>query len=64
MPKKTEDRSESSRRDFLKLAVTAAPAAAVAAATGGKAEAAVEAPSSLGMQKTEHVRKYLDSARF
>ncbi|MEM1419711.1 MAG: twin-arginine translocation signal domain-containing protein [Pseudomonadota bacterium] len=64
MPKKTEDRSERSRRDFLKLAVTAAPAAAAAAATGGEAEASVEAPSSLGMQKTEHVRKYLDSARF
>lgn len=64
MDKKRDSTAESSRRDFLKLAVTAAPAAAAVAATGGQARAAVDAPSSLGLQKTEHVKKYLDSARF
>ncbi len=53
-----------SRRDFLKMAGTTAPAAAIAlAASGGEAEAA-EPESALGMQKTEHVKKYLESARF
>lgn len=60
-----KDGSTPSRRDFLKLAATVAPGAALAAASGGQAAAAgVEAPSSLGLQKTEHVKKYLDSARF
>lgn len=54
-----------SRRDFLKLASAAPAAAAAAVASGGAASAAVEQPeSSLGLRKTEHVRKYLDSARF
>ncbi|MGF1500923.1 MAG: twin-arginine translocation pathway signal protein [Paracoccaceae bacterium] len=54
-----------SRRDFLKLATTAAPAAAVAAVAGGTAEEASAAqPTALGLRKTEHVRKYLESARF
>ena len=42
---------------------TAAPAVAVATVAGTETAEAVEAPSS-GLQKTEHVRKYLDSARF
>ncbi|MEO1293573.1 MAG: twin-arginine translocation signal domain-containing protein [Pseudomonadota bacterium] len=63
MQKKTEG-MESSRRDFLKMTLTAAPAAAAVAVTGTTAQAAVEAPTSLGLQKTEHVKKYLDSARF
>lgn len=54
----------STRRDFLKLAATGAPAAAAAAVVGSAAEAAVEEPTSLGLKKTEHVKKYLDSARF
>lgn len=59
----TPDRA--SRRDFLKLAAAGAPVAAVAAATGGAATAQpVEAPSALGLRKTEHVQKYLNSARF
>ncbi|MEL6978652.1 MAG: hypothetical protein AAGM38_08255 [Pseudomonadota bacterium] len=61
--KKPSDRS-ASRRDFLKLAAAGAPAAAVAAAAGGATAAPVEAPSALGMRKTEHVEKYLKSARF
>lgn len=51
-----------SRRDVLKLVAAGAPAAATFAIAGG-AEAA-EPPTSLGLRKTEHVRKYLESARF
>lgn len=63
MTKKTEDGS--SRRDFLKLAATSAPLAAVAVATtGGEAQAAAPDLSSDKMQDTAHTRAYLDSARF
>ena len=52
----------SSRRDFLKLGVAAAPAAALAAtATDVAAE---EAPQGSGLRDTEHTRAYLASARF
>ncbi|MFA3916555.1 twin-arginine translocation pathway signal protein [Ruegeria hyattellae] len=53
-----------SRRDFLKLATTAAPIAAVAVATGAQAEAAEPDPSKETMQDTAHTRAYFDSARF
>jgi hypothetical protein len=60
----SEDKAPASRRDFLKLATVAAPVAAAAAVTGsGTAEAAV-ATDTEGYRKTEHVQKYLDSARF
>ena len=60
----SEDKAAASRRDFLKLATVAAPAAAAAAVTGtGTAEAAVP-ESAGGYRRTEHVEKYLDSARF
>ncbi len=63
MSKKTE--GEASRRDFLKLAGTVAPAAAVAVAAGGKgAEAAEPDLASNKMQDTAHTRAYLDSTRF
>jgi anaerobic selenocysteine-containing dehydrogenase len=55
-----------SRRDFLKLAGTAAPAALAAAAAGGSANAE-PAPVDLSsdrIQDTAHTRAYLDSARF
>lgn len=52
------------RRGFLKLAGTSAPAAVAALAVGTEKAAAEEAPSSMGLQKTEHVKKYLASARF
>ncbi|MDW4497642.1 twin-arginine translocation signal domain-containing protein [Sulfitobacter sp. D35] len=58
---------QSSRRDFLKLAGTAAPAAVAAVATGQAAQAAepqVADPSSDRMQDTAHTRAYIDSARF
>ncbi|WP_136441727.1 twin-arginine translocation pathway signal protein [Pacificoceanicola onchidii] len=53
-----------SRRDFLKIAGTTAPLAAVAVATGTEAEAAEPDLSSDKMQDTAHTRAYLDSARF
>lgn len=52
-----------SRRDFLKLAGTAAPAAAVTlAATTAEAEP-VDLTSEK-MQDTAHTRAYLESAKF
>ena len=54
-----------SRRDFLKLAGTTAPAAAVALAAGSAAaEPNPVDPTSDKMQDTAHTRAYLDSARF
>jgi len=55
-----------SRRDFLKLAGTAAPAT-IALAAGGATQAAAAQPvdlSSQTMQDTEHTRAYLKSTRF
>lgn len=53
-----------SRRDFLKLAGTAAPAAVAAASLSDKAEAAHEPVDETRIQDTAHTRAYLDSARF
>lgn len=54
-----------SRRDFLRLAATGAPVAAVATAlTGTSAEAAEPDLASQRMQDTAHTRAYYDSARF
>lgn len=54
-----------SRRDFLKLAGTAAPAAVAAvAASSGTAEASETLVDDGRMQDTAHTRAYLDSARF
>ncbi len=53
-----------SRRDFLKLAGTSAPAAVAAVAVGTGEAAADEAQSGSGLKKTDHVKKYLASARF
>ncbi len=57
-------KEEASRRDFLKLAGTAAPAVAVVAASGGAAEAAEPDLTREEMQDTLHTRAYYDSARF
>lgn len=63
MSKKTE--GAASRRDFLKLAGTAAPAAVAAVAVGTTgAEAAEPDLSSDKMQDTAHTRAYLESTRF
>ena len=61
---KDEQKKGASRRDFLKLAGSSAPVAAVALATGTTQAAAEEAPTSMGVTKTEHVKQYLDTARF
>lgn len=54
-----------SRRDFLKFAGTAAPAAAVAVATSGSTVEAGEPDlTSEKMQDTAHTRAYYASARF
>ncbi|RNF34576.1 twin-arginine translocation signal domain-containing protein [Paracoccus methylarcula] len=54
-----------SRRDFLKLAGTTAPIAAVATLAGGTEAEANEADlSSDRMQDTAHTRAYYNSARF
>ena len=60
MTKKTEG---TNRRDFLKLAGTSAPAAAVAL-TATTSQAAAVDPTSEKMQDTAHTRAYLDSAKF
>jgi len=59
-----EEKTTPSRRDFLKLAGTGAPAAAAALAISGTEAEAVEAETSSGLRKTEHVKKYLETARF
>lgn len=61
MTQKTEG---ASRRDFLKLAGTAAPVVALATVSGTAAEAAEPDLASNKMQDTAHTRAYLDSARF
>jgi len=61
----TKEKDGASRRDFLKLAGTSAPVAAVALASGATAaDAAPVDPTSEKMQDTAHTRAYLDSARF
>ncbi|MAQ85551.1 twin-arginine translocation signal domain-containing protein [Psychromarinibacter halotolerans] len=61
-----KDEPQKSRRDFLKLAGTTAPAAAVALASGTAAEAGPAEPDlqSDSMQDTAHTRAYYESARF
>ncbi|KPA19946.1 MAG: ubiquinol-cytochrome c reductase iron-sulfur subunit N-terminal domain-containing protein [Shimia sp.] len=62
---KTADDTGTSRRDFLKIATAAAPAAAaVAVMAPDSAEAQPADLSSTKMQDTAHTRAYLDSARF
>ena len=61
----TKKEDGTNRRDFLKLAGTTAPVAAVALATGtSSAEAQPVDLTSEKMQDTAHTRAYLDSARF
>lgn len=52
------------RRDFLKLAATGAPVAAVAAVAAPKSAEAALPTDETRLQDTEHTRKYLESARF
>ncbi|MDF1716599.1 MAG: twin-arginine translocation pathway signal protein [Antarcticimicrobium sp.] len=54
-----------SRRDFLKLAGTTAPIAAIAVASGGTTAEAAEPDLNLEkMQDTAHTRAYYSTARF
>ncbi|GHF43959.1 ubiquinol-cytochrome c reductase iron-sulfur subunit N-terminal domain-containing protein [Seohaeicola zhoushanensis] len=54
-----------SRRDFLKMAGTAAPAAVAAVALSGSEAQAAAAPEDQNrIQDTAHTRAYYDSARF
>lgn len=53
-----------SRRDFLKLAGTAVPVAAVTVAAGSTAEAAAPDLTQEVMQDTAHVRTFYETARF
>lgn len=60
----SDEKKAASRRDFLKLAGLAAPAAAVTVVAGSTgAEAAVPEKSG-GYRETEHVKKYFEVARF
>ena len=63
MTEKSE--ASASRRAFLKLAGTAAPAAVAAVAVSGTEAEAAETPKADGrMQDTAHTRAYLASTRF
>ena len=59
-----EEKAATSRRDFLKLAGTSVPAAAVAVTAGSGAALADDIAEGDGLRKTAHVQQYLDSARF
>ena len=60
-----KDQAATSRRDFLKLAATGAPVAAVAVtASGQAAEAAEPDLSATRLQDTVQTRAYFDSAKF
>lgn len=62
---KASDNGQATRRDFLKIASTAAPAAAAAAVMApDSAEAAPVDLQKETMQDTAHTRAYYDSARF
>lgn len=56
--------ADTSRRGFLKLAATAAPAVAVTTVAGSEATADTAQPQGNGLRKTAHTEAYLASARF
>ena len=60
----TQDTKGTNRRNFLKLAGTAAPAAVAVASSGTAAEAQPVDLQSDKMQDTAHTRAYLESTRF
>ncbi|MEO0912203.1 MAG: twin-arginine translocation pathway signal protein [Pseudomonadota bacterium] len=59
-----DQKTETSRRGFLKLAGTSAPAAVAAMAAGSEAVADTAEPEGEGLRKTAHVKAYLETARF
>ena len=67
MTSKQSEKTEgaASRRDFLKLASVATPAAVAAVTVGSAPQEAEAASADQGrMQDTAHTRAYYDSARF
>lgn len=60
----TEKRTDASRRDFLKLAGVAAPAAVAAAVVSPEAEAAAVKDAGDALPDTPHTQAYYKSARF
>jgi hypothetical protein len=56
-------RERTKRRDFLKLAGLAPVAGAALAVTGAPAKAAPTIEKTDGYRKTEHIRKYYETAR-
>jgi hypothetical protein len=66
MAQKTDDTAapQASRRNFLKLATAAAPAAVAATALAGTAAVAEPQARKSGLQDTEHTRAYFATARF
>lgn len=61
----SDKKADEGRRSFLKLAGVSAPAAAVLATMSPEEAAAAELEAAGdGMRKTEHVKTYLESARF
>ena len=61
---KDERDVDQKRRGFLKLASLAPAAAAVTATSAGTAGAEEAVPAGNGLRKTEHVKKYFETARF
>lgn len=61
---KTTREEGASRRDFLKLAGTAAPAAVAAATLPGAVQAGETPADDTTMQDTAHTRAYYEAARF
>lgn len=62
--KESDKKTAPSRRDFLKIATTTAPAAAALAVTGGTAAEAAPETKKSGLQDTANTRAYYQSARF
>ncbi|MCY3874762.1 MAG: twin-arginine translocation signal domain-containing protein [Rhodobacteraceae bacterium] len=56
--------TESSRRDFLKLASVSAPAAVAVAVSGQEAVAETPDLAGEGLRDTAHTRAYFETARF
>lgn len=61
-----KDKDATNRRDFLKLAGTAVPAAAATVLASGQGAQAAAAPDlqATALQDTAQTRAYFDSARF
>lgn len=62
--RKEKKGADTSRRNFLKLAAASAPAAAATAIVGTEAVAEEALENHSGLRMTDHVKKYLESARF